>query len=394
MKLGTLTLLATTISSGVLANPVSVAAQNASSGIVTFDAPGASSVSASFDGTFPSAINDAGAITGHYVDANAIYHAFVRAPRGELLTFDAPGAGTSVGFRFGTFPNVFSIPNGIGINNRGTVTGNYIDASHVSHGFLRTGGGEFTTFDPPGASSSSDSYDGTFPTSINNGGTVTGSYIDSRELIHGFVRSPGGELTTFDVSGASSVAASGYGTFPRRINDAGMITGHYTDARGVTHGFLRSPGGELTTFDAPGASPVAAFGYGTSPESISDAGAVTGHYADARGLIHGFLRSPGGKFATFDAPGASSVAAFVYGTLPESINAAGSIAGYYPDEGGVTHRFLRSPGGRFATFDAPGAGSIAASGYGTFAESINEAGTITGHFTDAHGLVHGFLRMP
>ena len=46
------------------------------------------------------------------------------------------------------------------------------------------------------------------------------------------------------------------------------------------------------------------------------------------------------------------------------------------------------------TFDAPGAGSSAGSGWGTFPKSINDAGTIAGHYADAHGLNHGFLRIP
>jgi hypothetical protein len=393
MKLGTLIILTAVILFGVLPIPVRLAAQNARSEIITFDAPGASSVAGSFDGTFPKSINDTGAITGHYVDANTSYHGFLRNPGGEFITLDAPGGGTSVGFRFGTFPNSVSIPSSININNRGTITGNYIDANNVSHGFLRSPGGEFITLDAPGASSTAGSFDGTFPSSINNGGAITGSYIDSKELIHGFLRSPRGEFITLDAPGASSVAAAGYGTFPKRINDAGAITGHYTDAHNVTRGFVRSPSGEFTTFDAPGASSTAAFGYGTFPESINDAGAITGHYTDAHGLIHGFLRSPCGKFTTFDAPGASSVAAFGYGTFPESINDAGAITGHYTDAHGLIHGSLRSPSGEFTSFDAPGASSAAASGYGTFPESINDAGAITGHYTDAHGVIHGFLRI-
>jgi hypothetical protein len=88
-------------------------------------------------------------------------------------------------------------------------------------------------------------------------------------------------------------AAFGYGTFPKSINYAGAITGHYADVHNVIHGFVRSPSGQFTTFEAPGASSVAASGYGTFPESINDAGAITGRYADANGLYHGFLRSPG-----------------------------------------------------------------------------------------------------
>ena len=37
-------------------------------------------------------LNDLGAITGYYLDANNVYHGFVRSPEGKFTTFDAPGA--------------------------------------------------------------------------------------------------------------------------------------------------------------------------------------------------------------------------------------------------------------------------------------------------------------
>lgn len=55
-------------------------------------------------------------------------HGFVRASDGTITTFDVPGAGTLGGQ--GTFPVSNDPSNGI--------TGYYIDASGVSHGFLRT----------------------------------------------------------------------------------------------------------------------------------------------------------------------------------------------------------------------------------------------------------------
>ena len=37
------------------------------------------------------------------------------------------------------------------------------------------------------------------------------------------------------------------------INNFGEITGYYEDANNVFHGFVRSPEGKFTTFEAPGA---------------------------------------------------------------------------------------------------------------------------------------------
>jgi hypothetical protein len=41
----------------------------------------------------------------------------------------------------------------------------------------------------------------------------------------------------------------GQGTLPQSINPAGAITGYYTDASGLSHGFVRAPDGAITTFD-------------------------------------------------------------------------------------------------------------------------------------------------
>jgi hypothetical protein len=64
MKLVTLRCLTTAIAFGVLSMPGRLVAQ-ASSGTITFDAPGAAAQAGSGFGTFPGSLNDAGAITGH-----------------------------------------------------------------------------------------------------------------------------------------------------------------------------------------------------------------------------------------------------------------------------------------------------------------------------------------
>jgi hypothetical protein len=56
---------------------------------------------------------------------------------------------------------------------------------------------------------------------------------------HGFVRSPFGAITTFDAPGAGT--ASGQGTLPNTPNVFGVITGQYIDSTGLHHGFLRYP---------------------------------------------------------------------------------------------------------------------------------------------------------
>lgn len=74
------------------------------------------------------------------------------------------------------------------------------------------------------------------------------------------------------------------------------------------------------------------------PENINTAGAITGYFADASNLYHGFLRATSGTITTFDAPGVGTAA--YEGTFPESNDAAGDITGLYIDANYVAHSFV------------------------------------------------------
>ena len=69
------------------------------------------------------------------------------------------------------------------------------------------------------------------------------------------------------------------------LNDLGVITGSYFDSNNVQHGFLRTPVGNFETVDPDGSQ-------GTQPESINDAEIIVGYYLDANSVYHGFLRLP------------------------------------------------------------------------------------------------------
>jgi len=172
--------------------------------------------------------------------------------------------------------------------------------------------GTFITFDAPGAGTGP--FQGTFPSSINPERAITGYYSDANFVGHGFLRARNGALTTFDAPGA-------VGIFPSSINPEGAITGYYYDANIVVHGFLRARNGALTTFDLPGAV------NGISPTSINPAGAITGYYYDVNFVSHGFLRARNGTLTTFDAPGAGTT--FFGGTQAIGINPEGAITGIY-----------------------------------------------------------------
>ena len=94
-------------------------------------------------------------------------------------------------------------------------------------------------------------------------------------MLHGFVRPPGGPITTFDAPGAGTGVNQGTNMASYEgLNPAGVLVGWYTDVNYVNHGYVRAPDGMITTFDAPGAGTAAnqdTFAYGVTP-----AGAIPG----------------------------------------------------------------------------------------------------------------------
>jgi hypothetical protein len=290
-----------------------------------------------------------------------------------ITTFDAPGAGT--GALQGTY--AFSI------SPSGTIIGFSRDAADVRHGFVRLEDGDFIIFDAPGAGTAAGQ--GTRAYSINPAGEITG-FFDSGTAAHGYVRSTQGDITVFDAPGAGT--GPGQGTFPAFspliINANGAITGSYIDSAFVRHGFLRDKNGVIATFDVPGAG-LGTFGGGFTPN-----GTIMGNYFSQDTLSHGFLRDNNGGFLSFDAPGAGTNPGTFEGTYPFGINPSGAITGWYVDGDDMNHGFIRDENGAFTTFDVPGAGTGPGQGPRVF--SIAPNGSVTGHFNDPSNVVHGFVR--
>jgi hypothetical protein len=346
--------------------------------ITAFDAPGAGTGAG--QGTLPSGINLLGTITGFIRDANDARHAFLRAPDGTFTVFDDPAAGTcttscgNIGPGQGT--------RAYSINLFGQITGFYSDNTGRCHGYVRAPNGTFTRIDAPDAGTGPFPQ-GTFPSEftpmgLNLLGAITGFYVDAALVQHGFVRAPNGTITEFDPTGSVF-------TNPNAIDDLGEITGFYVDASGVGHGFLRTLGGTITTLDAPGAG--TGPGQGTFGVGLTPNREIEGVYVDANGVLHGFVRFKQGTFTTFDVPAAGTGPG--QGTLPESNNTLGAIAGNYLDGNSVDHGFLRDTQGRFSFFDVPGAGTGA--GQGTIPLDNNNLNSITGESIDGGNVIHGFL---
>jgi hypothetical protein len=358
--------------------------------ITSFDAPGAGT--GALQGTFGTSINASGDIAGIYLTSPNVAHGFVRSgSTGTITVFNAPNAGSAL--NQGTFPTSIDIA--------GDVTGMYFDANNAYHGFVRSGAtGAMTEFDVTGAPTNV-GHRGTTPISINDSGSITGIYIDTNAVRHGFVRTVSNGTATFATFNVTN-AGSPLGTAALSINAAGEITGSYVDTSGVFHGFVRSAAGTITaSIDAPGAGTVAAKGgfsfTGTLPLSIDAAGDIAGIYTDSNGVHHGFFYTASANtptFTTFDVTGAGTAGLFP-GTMPASINFAGDIGGFYEDSSGVNHAFFRSAstGTITAPLDAAGA-STSGMFPGTMLISINAVGDGTGTYTDTNGVFHGFVLAP
>jgi hypothetical protein len=210
------------------------------------DAPGAGTASA--EGTQPLSVSSAGVIIGRYMDANFVTHGFVRSASGTITTFDPAGVATG--------PFTFKTENGttpVSINTAGVIAGAYADANNVDHLFVRATDGTITEIDAPGEGGTACTANphflvcGTGGLSIDPAGDITGTYGDANGILHGFLRAADtGNITSFDAPGAGATSTfEGTGGFS--INAGGTIAGTYVDTNLVMHGFIFTPTLTATT---------------------------------------------------------------------------------------------------------------------------------------------------
>lgn len=283
----------------------------------------------------------------------------------------------------------------------GTIVGFYFDANQVAHGFLRSPNAEFTKFDAPGAGTKAKDNNGTFPLAINLLGVVVGYYNDDNLVSHCFVRSADGKITTFDAPGADTNPADAAGSQLTGINPLGLAVGFYIDSSGVGHGFLRSPTGQFTSFDA---APNSVFTFPNGPINLE--GALVGFYLDPTPMFHAFVRDPGGQISILVFPGScdTGLPAGCVGFGDLNINLFGWSVGTFQDAKLVHHGFLRSPSGTLTFFDAHGAGdngpyqgtifSYNVTPDGNEVAGLNDVGAVAATYLDSNSVYHGFLRSP
>jgi hypothetical protein len=246
--------------------------------IKSFECPGAGA-----GGTAAGAVNEAGWILAAYFESNGAAHGCLYNGDRKFIKYDPPDSGKGAGQ--GTYFASFS-----GINPQGEVVGSYLDSATDWHGFLRYADGKIDEFNDPNAGPNGGGTLG-----INAKGEIWGWYFDANNASHGYLTLDGKTFTEVDAPGAGTGFAQGtnacwVGVCFGGINPSGWVTGWYVDSHNVYHGFVRAPGGKITEFDVPGAGTGA--WQGTQATAINPKGAITGHYTDAKGVSHGFLRLP------------------------------------------------------------------------------------------------------
>ena len=414
------------------------------SGDLVIEFPGAVETYAGFVGAN-------GVVMGSYINAEGLYHVYIRTPDGTMRSIDVPqpvpfeylyghginNAGTYVARakivddiprtfvgsaieRSGAVELQFPgsvITEGWNINQDGSVVGYYDTADGRRHGFIARPAGDtgapgdtdpvvatgdsnytFESIDVPGvdfleltASSDFEDYAGN-TLSADGEKTVGFTLID-------------GVFNTYDFPGSTN-------TYFYALGNDGTAAGHYEDSDGLHHGVILE-NGELRQYDFPDAVQTEIYG-------ISDAtGALTGNFIDASGVRRGFSGDE-----IIEVSGASE-------TYTDFVNANGGMVGSYVDAGGVYYPYVRTPDGEFVSFDLPSAegleyffvhgindagatvarakavgdvprtyaptireelkfpGSVSTEGY-----NINQDGSVVGHYDSADGRRHGFIARP
>ena len=317
------------------------------------EVPGASETYADF-------VSAVGLIVGSYVDAEGLYHAYMRTPDGRLTSLNFPHA-ENIEYLFVHGVNQASIFV-VRIKRVDDVPRTYVGGPRGLHEFQFPG------------SVSTEGWN------INQDGSVVGYYDLPDGRRHGFIARPAAD-TAAHVSGApvDAPASSGATYTFESIDVPGVAflelaaSSDFEDYAGNT----RSPDGEkivgftlidgvFTTYDFPGAK-------NTYFYALSNTGIAAGHYEDSNGLHHGVVLE-NGEFRQYDFPGA--VETFVHGIS----DATGALTGNYIDASRVRRGFSGD-----IIVEFPGAAE-------TYADFVNAHGSIVGSYVNAEGIYEGYVR--
>ncbi len=365
------------------------------SGDAIVEAPGASATYADF-------VSWTGHIVGSYVDADGVYHAYMRSSLGRFLSIDLPNAANLEYFflhglnnaRFvvgrakavGDVPRTYvgsplnlkelHVPDSVStegwnINQDGSVVGHYDSADGRRHGFIARpvpadpepeppsieGYYTFESIDVPGIDFLEVAASNDF------GGVAGNTRIPGSRKTVGFTLIDG-VFKTYDFPGSQRIYFYALG------ND-GRAAGHYRDSDGIYHGVVLE-NGELRQYDFPGAVETHIYG-------ISDAtGAFSGNIVDEAGVSRAFSGD-----LVISVPGAIN-------TYGDFVNAEGAVVGSYIDADGMFHGFIRDPDGSFTNIDLPEMQNLQY----LFVNTITDAGVVGFRAKAANDILRSYILLP
>lgn len=220
------------------------------------------------------------------------------------------------------------------------------------------GAESFVVFDVPGSDLTG---------AMNNSGVVTGSYAVG-DRTHGFVRSPEGTLTTFE-------AVTGAWTHPHAINESGVIAGYVEVpiGTGVNYqGFYREPNGQVTVFLVPNAD--------VAVSTINGSGAMGGLiYSNVGKPTQGFTRDLGGSTQLIDLP---NLQWLQFATLNDRGDIAGIAQVDDTSPTPVSLGFVRTADGSLSTFAPPPTSRTRLARIQLTSMAMNNTGTVVGSVLD------------
>ena len=217
-------------------------------------------------------INSSGTVVG----TDGMGNAFTET-KGKVKTFIPKGGSSAVAF---------------GINDRGTIVGQFV-TSTATPGFIKINNKSYIQINAPTGPNVVNAQ------SINNKALVVGFYMGTDGNDHGFLvnakAAKNGALTGTAIADPTIPVVPGEpgATFVfsqiLSVNDHGIAVGYYGDSTTSQHGFIYNTNTGVYTFLD---DPSEAFDNGievTQITGITNSGEITGFYSDANGVFHGFV---------------------------------------------------------------------------------------------------------
>ena len=249
-----------------------------------------------------------------------------------------------------------------GVNDFGSIAGDFVDAKSVQHGMIKSGK-NVTTIDHPNCTTSGGFTDGAIAFYGLNKSCAAAGWCTSTKtgLYEGFVYASG-KFTAINFPKSTGTQAIG-------INDAGDVVGLYLDSSGVQHGFVKK-GSKYTSIDVAGDSSTEAWG-------INNHGQIAVFAINSGGGYDSFIYD-GKKFTKVSDPNAGAT-----GTIIRSVNNKGDAAGAYFDSNNDEVGFLLH-GGKYYDVKNPKANN------NTRPDGVNDKLEIVGRYTPSDGSNVGF----